>query len=155
MPSGRVHALATTLAAATVSPALVILAAQPVDSALAFAAGCMAGLLLTPDLDVDHRTKSYKVVRRSFGRVLAEVWYWFWQPYARLLPHRSPWSHTPILGTILRLAYLLFVPMILWGALRMFFNLPQFPALAWHPLWGWAIAGLMLVDTVHIVMDWM
>lgn len=154
MPSGRTHALATTLTAAIVSPTLVILAAQPINSALAFASGCMAGILLTPDLDVDHRTQSYSVIRRSFGWFIAEAWYWFWLPYARLLPHRSPWSHTPIIGTLLRLAYLLFIPMILWGALQMAFNLPQLPELSWHPLWGWAITGLMLVDTVHIFMDW-
>ena len=30
-----------------------------------------------------------------------------WWPYRRLIPHRSLWSHGPLLGTTLRLAWLL------------------------------------------------
>jgi uncharacterized metal-binding protein len=55
----------------------------------------LGGLLLSPDLD----TRSNPTRRWGALRLL-------WWPYRRLLPHRSPLSHSPLLGTAGRLAYL-------------------------------------------------
>ncbi len=57
MPSGKVHALATVTVAGVSGSVLVILAGQPLSQAAAFAAGCLAGLILTPDLDVSQRSR--------------------------------------------------------------------------------------------------
>jgi uncharacterized metal-binding protein len=59
---------------------------------LAFLVG---GLLLSPDLD----TRSNPTRRWGPLRLL-------WWPYRRLLRHRSLLSHSPLLGTCGRLAYL-------------------------------------------------
>ena len=67
------------------------------DAALIAAASCLAGgLWLSPDLD----TRSNAL--RRWG-VLGFLWW----PYRRLIPHRSLWSHGPVLGTSVRLGVLL------------------------------------------------
>ncbi|GAB4373981.1 MAG: metal-binding protein [Elainellaceae cyanobacterium] len=55
------------------------------------------GLMLGPDLD----THSIHYKRWSIFR-------WIWLPYRYSLRHRSPWSHGPIMGTTVRVLYLLF-----------------------------------------------
>lgn len=158
MPSGKIHAITTTLAAGLLAPAVVIVAKQPVDHAVAFAAGCMFGLVLTPDLDVDQWTRSHTLVRRSAGWLVGSLWYLFWWPYARLIPHRSPLSHTPVVGTLLRLMYILALPAMGWWLLASStaIPLPPIPALpAPTPQLMWALGGLILVDTLHVVLDYL
>jgi len=61
------------------------------------AASCWAGgLWLSPDLD----TRSNAL--RRWGALG-----FLWWPYRRLIPHRSLWSHGPLLGTTVRLGVLL------------------------------------------------
>lgn len=54
-----------------------------------------AGLMFSGDLDV----KSVQYKRWGFFR-------WIWLPYQKWVPHRSPLSHGPVLGTLTRLVYL-------------------------------------------------
>ena len=61
-------------------------------SALAFLFG---GLFLSPDLDINSRPYQRWGVLR-----------WIWWPYQRLIRHRSVLSHSPVLGTAIRIAYL-------------------------------------------------
>ena len=66
-------------------------------AALLTAASCLAGgLWLSPDLD----TRSNAL--RRWGALG-----FLWWPYRRLIPHRSLWSHGPLLGTTVRLGVLL------------------------------------------------
>ena len=66
-------------------------------AALIAAASCLTGgLWLSPDLD----TRSNAL--RRWGALG-----FLWWPYQRLIPHRSLWSHGPVLGTIARLGVLL------------------------------------------------
>lgn len=153
MPKGSVHAKAT-LALAAAGGYITYQAGHPWTQVLALAGGVLAGLLLTPDLDVDDGCISNAVVRRSFGKRLERLWRLFWRPYALLIPHRSRLSHLPLLGTALRLAYLATLP-----ALALFFasaspaaggivSSPTFPA--WT---AWSVGGLTLADTLHFLMD--
>jgi uncharacterized metal-binding protein len=157
MPSGKTHAAATVIAAGIASPAIAMVARQPATSALAFATGCLVGLVVTPDLDVRHwDTHSETIVRRSGGCFVGAMWNLIWIPYAYLIPrHRHPLSHWPILGTLLRLLYLAALPGLCWWILNWIVPLPEwtssFPI---GPLVWWALAGLLLVDTLHAVMDW-
>ena len=65
-------------------------------AALIAAASCWAGgLWLSPDLD----TRSNALRRWGYLSFL-------WWPYQRLIPHRSLWSHGPVLGTTARLGVL-------------------------------------------------
>ncbi len=54
------------------------------------------GLWLSPDLDT--RSKALK----RWG-----IFQGLWWPYRKLMPHRSVFSHGPIIGTILRMTYLM------------------------------------------------
>ena len=66
-------------------------------AALIAAASCLAGgLWLSPDLD----TRSNAL--RRWGALG-----FLWWPYRLLIPHRSLWSHGPLLGTTARLGVLL------------------------------------------------
>jgi len=68
-----------------------------IKAALIATASCWAGgLWLSPDLD----TRSNAL--RRWGALG-----FLWWPYRRLIPHRSLWSHGPVLGTSVRLGVLL------------------------------------------------
>ncbi len=58
----------------------------------------IGGLWLSPDLDTT------SIALRRWG-----IFKWFWWAYRKLIPHRSFFSHGPIIGTILRVAYVIFI----------------------------------------------
>lgn len=178
MPNGKTHAVATVLAAGAVGPISYFFGGSSIPTAIALSLGTMAGLIINPDLDVQIGSRSFWLIRRSFGPLIGFLWQWFWQPYAHLIPrHRHPLSHLPLLGTALRLLYLFFVFGGLYWALRslwiymaggmagmgvVFVNqfgqaLPPPPALSdlfsWPYFW-WAAGGLALADTLHTLMDY-
>jgi len=94
MASGRRHDRATRRLALPFAllwwPAL-----GPAGAAVAAGAFLVGGLWLSPDLD----TRSNATRRWGPLRLL-------WWPYRRLLSHRSLLSHSPLLGTTLRLFWL-------------------------------------------------
>ena len=55
----------------------------------------LAGMMLSPDLDT---------VSKPFKRW--GVLKFLWIPYQKNIPHRSPLSHAPVLGSAIRLLYL-------------------------------------------------
>jgi uncharacterized metal-binding protein len=148
MPSGRVHALMTTLAAGGLMW-VAVSAGQPPAVSFGLAGGCLAGLLITPDLDVDEPVRSHYLVRRRAGAIPALLWQAIWTPYARLLPHRHWLSHAPVVSTLLRAAYL---AAILWPVLSLL-------AGSWWPWatlpgWsGWVLIGLAVSDALHWAAD--
>ena len=72
-------------------------------TAAAFAWG---GLWLSPDLDT--RSRALKRWGPLGG---------IWRPYRTLIPHRSLFSHGPLIGTGLRLAWMQTVVMVAWFTL--------------------------------------
>jgi uncharacterized metal-binding protein len=67
----------------------------------------IGGLLLSPDLD------THSNATRRWG-ILKLLWW----PYRRVLSHRSLLSHSPLLGSSLRLAYLAGVVLLLSACLH-------------------------------------
>jgi uncharacterized metal-binding protein len=67
----------------------------PAGVAVAAAAFLVGGLWLSPDLD------THSNATRRWG-LLGVLWW----PYRRALPHRSPLSHSPLVGSAGRLLYL-------------------------------------------------
>ena len=65
------------------------------DGIIAATAFLIGGLWLSPDLD----TRSNAL--RRWGQLA-----FLWWPYRRLIRHRSIWSHGPLIGTAVRLLYL-------------------------------------------------
>ena len=77
------------------------------DAVLGFIAGIaelFGGLYLSPDLDI----KSNPWRRWGLLRSL-------WLPYQKLVPHRHWISHSPIVGTLGRVAYILFPSSLILG----------------------------------------
>lgn len=147
MPSGRTHAAITTLAAAGLFCA-GFATWQPLTVNLALAGGCLAGVLITPDLDSDEPVLSNYLIRREAGRLPSLLWQAVWLPYARVLPHRHWLSHAPVIGTALRLAYL---SGIAWLGLAL---LGRGFSWGWLPdWWPWALGGLTVSDTLHWAVD--
>ncbi|MEO1399640.1 MAG: DUF2227 family putative metal-binding protein [Cyanobacteria bacterium J06635_1] len=103
--------------------------------ALAAAGGALAGLWLSPDLDLPKCRARRRWRNIGLG--------WLWWPYDKLLPHRSPWSHWPIVGTAGRLLYLGW-PLLGWGD-------PVW--LIWWPWFAAAAVGLAVADVGHWVAD--
>jgi len=151
MPKGNVHRI-TTLAIASISG--IVLAKTgtlPLDQAIAFASGCSAGILLTPDLDLIAGSDGQNMARRAFGRPVAAAWRIFWLPYSIFIRHRSSFSHGPIIGTIIRLLYVSIpIGLILFGISRLV-SLPATPIFTHYALI--ATIGLMTADTAHFIMD--
>ena len=101
MPSGKVHDKTTIVGAALAAPAFYFLTPAPTHPpgviATLVVATLFSGMMLSPDLDLD----SAPYYRWGAFRYL-------WWPYQRLIPHRSPLSHSYLLGPLLRIAYFLF-----------------------------------------------
>ena len=155
MASGKQHAIATSIAAGVIGPLLVFGAGQSLDKALFCMLGCIIGLVITPDLEVRHRPiHSQGIVRRTAGHRVAVIWFLLWLPYAYLIPYHRHWiSHLPILGTTIRLVYLLVIPALLWYGLSCIFPLPALGVPPINSLLWWLFGGLAFVDIVHFIMD--
>ncbi|HEY0075506.1 MAG TPA: DUF2227 family putative metal-binding protein [Abditibacteriaceae bacterium] len=147
MPSGKVHAQCSLVLAV---PAFGFVAGATGDNIAAgtCALGCLLGIMLTPDLDQEGLSSSENaLVKYTLG--LGFLWAMLWYPYARLIKHRSPLSHFPLIGTAGRLLYLgllLLIPSY-WG-----WHLIQPPPETLRLLL-FALGGLILSDTGHWILD--
>jgi uncharacterized metal-binding protein len=125
---------------------------QPETVSQVLAAGCAAGILITPDLDVDNPVRSHYVVFRRFGPALAAFWRLFWLPYGLSIRHRSWVSHMPVVGTLIRVAYLACLgSLALWLLRGKGIAASQITDMV--PLLPWAVIGLVVSDTLHWVSD--
>jgi len=122
---------------------------DPVEGVGAFL-GCLLGIVLTPDLDMIAISLAEWGMVKKLGP-LGFFWMGLWYFYARVIPHRSPWSHWPVLGTAIRLAYCTALLVIIWVILGR-------PALPIMPVWGLAllhgwVKGLVVSDAAHFILD--
>jgi uncharacterized metal-binding protein len=106
---------------------------------IAGASHFLGGYWLSPDLDI----KSRPFLRWGILRFI-------WLPYQRFIPHRSPLSHAPAIGSLLRLIYLAVWLSPLW------LTLPALQQVQWAIDWGKAIAfflGVELSALNHLLLD--
>ena len=141
MPSGHVHTTATLILAAAGGVAAYY-NAMPVVPVVV---GALAGVLLTPDLDLDTGSTSQRTVRERLGCLVGALWALYWRPYSMAIPHRSWLSHGPLIGTAIRVAYLCAPVALLVYVLR----LPV--ALSFDLVL--ALAALAAADTLHFILD--
>ncbi len=127
-------------------------------SSLALSVGTLGGLFLTPDLDVDAGSDSEEEVR-DISPLGENFWWVYWFPYRKLIPHRSPLSHWPVIGTLGRLIYLSILYWILLTA-AYFLNAAAFGWLEAAGVWLLNfpylyifVVGLGSADTLHFFMD--
>jgi uncharacterized metal-binding protein len=106
---------------------------------IAAAAHFLGGYWLSPDLDI----KSRPFLRWSVLRFI-------WIPYQRLIPHRSPLSHAPVLGSLIRLVYLAACLLPLW------LLFPDLQRVQWAIDWMKVAAFLVGVELSalnHLLLD--
>ena len=148
MPSGAVHAGTSKALTVPLLLGVPFLAAElpgellPLIAGFAAGGGSLIGIFLSPDLDIDHRTISERILIEK-GRLFGYLFFFYWYPYARLIAHRSAWSHAPLLSTIGRCLYALW-PLLLFAEYR---------ALLFTEFWAWVLFGLIVSDTAHWLMD--
>lgn len=98
MPSGRTHDRITLWSLPIVVLASLLLTGSSALTLAVLGGFLFGGLMLGPDLD----TRS--IHHRRWG------WFrWIWVPYRNSISHRSLLSHGPIIGTTLRVLYLLLI----------------------------------------------
>ena len=126
---------------APIATLVTALATDCVWCGVAVGAGCVLGVIVSPDLDVDGRTYSETVL----PTLLKWIWYVYWWPYSRMFKHRES-SHWVIIGTAVRFLYLLgpicIMSRYIFGEC-FFFNITMF----------WVFVGLCVSDIMHITMD--
>ena len=147
MPSGRTHARDSLLLSA-LAFGVGSKAGLELVEAGAVSLGCLAGILLSPDLDHDSVTISESLLLRSPSWILkglGVVWRIIWWPYGKLMPHRSFWSHFPVVGTTIRLLWL---GAILYPLLK-----PGLSQLITNHLFWLSVLGLIASDTTHWARD--
>lgn len=164
MPDGLAHASASVLIGWSPWILLMtnqvrpILPAITIETAMAISAGAIAGILINPDLDLEDRTLSKGIMWRS-SCLVGAVWSALWWPYSQVVYHRSILSHGPILGTLLRLVYLVGATWLVWTLLAGLFHWPQpdVNTLIWWIEYPgrWCVIGLALSDAAHWAMDQM
>lgn len=173
MPSGKIHQRVNEAAILLGTPttfALTWYATSDVRMALEIAGYALAGMLFgtyfaDPDLDQDHITRTEARIRRwpVVGVPLYIAFVAFWYPYAKQTRHRGL-SHRPVIGTLLRLGYILLVFMLINTVGRwILFGTPKGWADLLLSLIIWIIhrpgqasawvAGECLADLLHTLTD--
>jgi uncharacterized metal-binding protein len=138
MASGKNHDRAILFA----SPVVLVVGCYQFGLELGIIAGAshfLGGYWLSPDLDI----KSRPFLRWSVLRFI-------WIPYQRLIPHRSPLSHAPVLGSLIRLVYLAACLSPLW------LLFPGLQRVQWAIDWGKLAAFLVGVELSalnHVMLD--
>lgn len=146
MPSGKVHsALTLSVASGVLAPHFIWMTG---GDPFKYLAGCLCGVLVMPDMDVDAGNISDTYIRKVFPPA-QKIWRTFWFPYAKLVPHRHFISHFPFVGTLLRIGYIFLIVNLFVWIVNLFNNTVSF---IW--LWDWAfVFGLCHVDIIHFVVD--
>lgn len=142
------------------------------------ALGCALGLIIDPDLDQEMVSSSeWRVINffglkwikdpglrmltapiRWVGYLVGASWVGLWMPYALMMPHRSPFSHWPVLGTAIRIGYLCAIVMTWLLAFHLILGYP----IPWQRLVDllfskeilFLFIGLCVSDFTHFGRDW-
>lgn len=160
MADGRTHATltyATALLVGAGSAGVVSSASLPPAQTTALVgtaiAGCLFGLIVYPDLDISPLEGKTVYGIQIATRMIGFLWVLMWLPYGILIPHRSPLSHLPVLGTAIRLVYFgVFVFLIssIWGG---HWWLYDYLFIIYKTYTIVFIIALMIADFVHFFAD--
>ena len=120
MPSGRTHDRITFGLFPLIVGGSYWLTQSWISTALGAGGFLFSGLMFGPDLDI------YSVQYKRWGWLR-----WLWLPYQKFMPHRSFLSHGFVIGTVLRIIYLLAVVFILGS------STVAIAQLIWGFDWNW------------------
>lgn len=158
MPSGRTHDRITLWCL----PLVVVLAFRVTLDGWLTTIVCLGfllgGWMFGPDLDI------HSVQYKRWGWLR-----WIWLPYRGSMRHRSPYSHGPIVGTVLRVLYffawialfgiILIEILNTFGSTTLTWN-ELFDSITWGlrqywPQWTALLVGLELGALSHYTSDWL
>lgn len=157
MPSGQTHDR-ITLWSLPVVTGLSLALTRSSDLTLIVSGGFLfSGLMFSPDLDL------YSRVFKRWGWLR-----WIWLPYQKVIRHRSIFSHGLIIGTTLRVLYLMSWVMVLGGVGVLILELFHDLSWNWEELsqqvmrslsnyrfhWLSLFIGLELGAISHVFSDW-
>lgn len=151
--NGAAHAKASVALAVPCSLAAAAYTSGDYAAMIGAGLGCLAGISIGPDLDQEAISRQeWKIIRRTLG--LGFLFLLFWWPYATLHKHRG-FSHTPVLGTLGRILYIVLmvgVPCLLLLLFGVKLEFPSLPVSVWRGL-VWSVFGLIVSDFAHWAMD--
>ena len=145
MSDGKKHGIATVLLTVPTGFAVGYLAQSIID--IPSMIGCLIGLIIDPDLDVNGLTKS-KTRLSKIALPLTYLWALLWSIYSWGIPHRHWISHLPIVGTVGRLSYLI----VILSLISMGYFGQWLVTIPYDILFRFFI-GLAVSDTAHFIMD--
>ncbi len=134
MPSGRIHDRITLWLFPGVVAVTYFITSNGEVTLLLGGGFFFAGLMFGPDLDI------YSIQFKRWG-ILRGIWL----PYQKLLRHRSWFSHGLIIGTVIRIVYLL-----LWSFL-LGFVIVAIAQMIWGFDWNWQSFTLAMIKLVKEV----
>lgn len=137
----------TVIAAASLAPLLAACAV----------AGLVLGRYANPDVRDQEQVRNHgeRLVAQDFGRLAGALWSAYWWPLAKLIPHRSPFSHLPVFATVIAFLWL-FVPMLAfaWWITGVDMQLGTWLVMWLTSRYGLAIlAAWSVQDVVHLIQD--
>lgn len=154
MATGKRHAAATLVLSPVTAGGTWWLTGGDLTATVIAGTGCLSGLFISPDLDMESVTISeYWLVRWTLG--LGWLWVMLWYPYAVIAKHRGWFSHTPLIGTMGRVLYIALIYLGITILLRYFFEIMLFPfwgLLSWRQ-WLILVGGLTISDLGHWWLD--
>ena len=161
MSSGVVHArVAKVMLVPLGLYAVASTVSGDVEGGLGVAMGAVAGLLMTPDLDLNNQ--SHERMRWfKINPLLGHAFYLFWYQDGKMMRHRGV-SHIFVIGTLTKVLYIM-TPILLaqfiyltWYDLQLN-NLSELYALLIplkYPVFFWSfVAAWSVQDLMHIIFD--
>lgn len=147
MPSGHTHETINTVLSFPLTAGAIYLGIPPFQAGAFFVGYSFATYFMNPDLDL-----------HSEGYTSWGTFRFFWWPYQRIMAHRSIFSHGPVIGTIFRLIYLLWIPFFAFILLAPYIQInPRETLLEAWPSYGpyliAAVVGMALSDAIHGLLD--
>lgn len=157
MPSGRTHDRITLCTLPMTAIAALVVSRSSTLTLIVCAGFLFGGLMLGPDLD------THSVHYKRWGWIR-----WIWLPYRGSVRHRSPLSHAPVTGTVVRVVYLLvWVGLVSFASVTIANEMWQL-GLTWQDImallqgglyryraeWIALLIGLELGALSHYTADW-
>jgi uncharacterized metal-binding protein len=124
------------------------------------AVGALAGIFVTPDLDLSNAgIVQGKFLRKRIGWFGERLWKLLWSGYAGSFKHGQFASHFPVFSTVVRLLYLYFWLIFVSHSLIYLLVSPQWNlmyVLSWYLILFFRpmfLVGLITSDTLHFLLD--
>ena len=149
MTNGVNHARITTMLVIPATMASMTVTQSPAIG-LCVGIGVLSGLAIEPDLDIATLTYSERQLIKHYG-MWGRLWSAYWYFYGLSFQHRSKWMHQPILGTAVRLLYLLWLPLLI----GLIFAPDIVTGFLFSEYFLAYFVGLVIADTGHWLADGM